>query len=285
MISPMKHIIILLSSALLLSCSAEKDYLVTFHTKYGNMYAVLYDETPKHKENFLKLAEAGRYDSTLFHRVIPDFMVQGGDVMTNPNASEDDSITYTVPAEFVKQFFHRRGAIAAARQGDNVNPERASSGSQFYIVDGTTLTEDQLLTDMDKLGNAIQELLQQDKYAEQRKELQDLYTAGDYDAYTQKFLSLKPLVEDALNISVDRKYPPERLRVYTTGGGAPHLDDTYTVFGQVIRGLNVVDSIAAQPTQVADRPVENIYMTVSVEKLSKKKITQRYGYEYPSEEK
>ena len=285
MISPMKHIIILLSSALLLSCSAEKDYLVTFHTQYGDMYAVLYDETPEHKENFLKLAEAGRYDSTLFHRVIPGFMVQGGDVMTNPNASEEDSITYTVPAEFVKQFFHRPGAIAAARQGDNVNPERASSGSQFYIVDGEKFTEDQLLTDMDKLGKAIQELLQQDKYAEQRQELQDLYTAGDYDAYTQKFLALKPTVEEALNVSVDRKYPPERLRVYTTEGGAPHLDDTYTVFGQVIQGLDVVDSIAAQPTRAPDRPVEDIYMTVSVEELPKKKITQRYGYEYPSEEK
>ncbi len=275
-------IVILLTALLTASCAAEKDYLVTFHTAYGDMHAILYDATPKHKKNFLELAQRGRYDSTLFHRVIADFMIQGGDLTTKPSSGPGDTIEYTIPAEFSDTLYHQKGALAAARQGDRINPEQASSGSQFYIVQGKTYTEDELITDMDKLTTGVQQLVQFVDYTDVRQELIELYESEDYEGYTQKMLSLKPAVEEKLDITVDREYSEEKLRAYTTVGGVPHLDDTYTVFGQVLDNLSVIDSIAKQPTGMADKPVKDIYLTVSVEELPKKKITQRFGYAYPS---
>lgn len=279
----MKQSILLLFATLMsVACSTEKDYLVTFSTPYGDMHAVLYDTTPKHKRNFLELAQSGQYDSTLFHRVIKDFMVQGGDLTTRPAAAPDDAADYTIPAEFVDTLYHRKGALAAARQGDQLNPERASSGSQFYIVQGKTYTEAELTVDMDKLSKGVEQLVQFVDYVDEGQKLIDLYQSGDYEGYTQAMLALKPAVEEKLDINVDRTYPAERLQAYTTVGGVPHLDDTYTVFGQVLDNLNVIDSIAHQPTGQADKPVKNIYMTVSVEEMPKKKITKNYGYIYPS---
>ena len=278
-----QRVLVVLSLALAVSCSAKKDFLVTIHTSYGDMHAVLYDATPKHKKNFIELAQSGRYDSTLFHRVIADFMIQGGDLTTKPSMGPDDTISYTVPAEFVDTLYHRKGALAAARQGDNINPERASSGSQFYIVQGQTYTENELVTDMNKLTAAVEQLVQFVDYTDVRDKLVALYESGDYQGYTEKMLSLKPAIKEKLDITVDRDYSPEKLRDYTTVGGVPHLDDTYTVFGQVVDGLAVIDSIGAQPTGQADKPVKDIYMTVSVEELPRKKITQQYGYAYPSE--
>lgn len=273
--------IILSLGIIIMSCATEKDYLVTFHTEYGDMKAVLYDATPQHKKNFLQLAEAGRYDSTLFHRVIPGFMVQGGDLTTKPSPTEEDKQLYTIPAEFVDTLYHKKGALSAARQGDHINPEKASSGTQFYIVQGSVFSEKELTTDMDKLGKGIQTLIQNDDdYADLEQELITLYNSGDFAAYTERLLELKPIVEDALNINVDKEYSQERLKAYTTIGGAPHLDDTYTVFGQIVDGLNVIDSIAAQRTGPADRPVEDIYMTVDVEEVRKKDIIKKYDIDY-----
>ena len=278
-----RSISLLLATLLVASCTTQKDHLVTIHTPYGDMHAVLYDVTPKHKENFIELAQNGRYDSTLFHRVITDFMIQGGDLTTKPTAGPEDTIGYTIPAEFVDTLYHRKGALAAARQGDQINPKRASNGSQFYIVQGQTHTEDELLTDMDKLTAAVQELVQFVDYTDVGEELVALYESGNYEGYTKRILSLKPAVEEKLDISVNRDYAAEKLHAYTTVGGVPHLDDTYTVFGQVIDNLSVIDSIAAQPTGRADKPVQNIYMTVSVEEMPRQKIAQQYGYVYPSE--
>ena len=268
---------------LLIGCSSEKDYLVTIHTDYGDMHAVLYDATPEHKKNFIELAKSGKYDSVIFHRVIEDFMIQTGDLTTKPNPQTEDTIDYTISAEFVDTLFHKKGALAAARQGDQVNPKRESSGSQFYIVQGTVLSEEELTIDMRKLNEGVGELLQRDDYVEVKEELLGLYEAQEFDAYTQKLLSLKPEVEEKLGVDVDRRYPAERLEAYTTLGGVPHLDDTYTVFGEVVDGLAVIDSIAAQPTgaRAVEKPNEDIYMTVEVEELSRKKITQQYGYEFP----
>lgn len=274
-------ILVTITTILMASCTAEKDYLITFHTSYGDMHAILYDATPRHKKNFLELAQSGRYDSTLFHRVIDGFMIQGGDLTTKPSPGPGDTIEYTVPAEFSDTLYHRKGALAAARQGDRRNPERASSGSQFYVVQGVVYTEDKLLTDMDKLTKGVQQLVQFVDYTDEGQALIDLYESGDYDGYTKKMLELKPAVEKKLDISVDRDYPEEKLHAYTTVGGVPHLDDTYTVFGQVLDNLAVIDSIAIQPTN-AERPLNDIYLTVSVEELPKKKITQRFGYVYPS---
>jgi peptidyl-prolyl cis-trans isomerase B (cyclophilin B) len=139
----MKNLLYLLLFSTLFSCATDKDYLVTIKTEYGDMHAILYDETPKHKDNFIKLAQEGFYDSTLFHRVMKEFMVQGGDPNSKgiaPGARlGNGGPGYNIPAEFNKKYYHEKGALAAARQPDQVNPERESSGSQFYIVQGQSL--------------------------------------------------------------------------------------------------------------------------------------------------
>ena len=126
---------------ILQSCDMDKDVIITISTPYGEMKAILYDETPLHKQNFIKLSESGQFDSTIFHRVINEFMIQGGDVNL---FDEDKPIDYTIPAEINDNLFHRKGEIAAARMGDNVNPNRESSGCQFYIVQGKVYTEEEL---------------------------------------------------------------------------------------------------------------------------------------------
>jgi cyclophilin family peptidyl-prolyl cis-trans isomerase len=184
---------------------SKKDQLITISTPQGDIRLVLFDETPRHKANFLKLAQSGFYNGTTFHRIIPNFMIQGGD----PNSKDDDPTNdgagspdqKMIPAEIRPELLHKYGAVAAARTGDMMNPERASSGSQFYIVENHN--------------------------------------------------------------------------------GTPHLNGAYTVFGQVISGLEVVDKIANQPVVDRNRPIADIKMTVKVEKLRKKKITELYGYQYP----
>ena len=180
---------------------SKKDMLVTISTSFGDMRVVLFDQTPKHKENFLKLAKEGFYDNTTFHRIIDGFMIQGGDANTkdeDPNNDGIGDIGYRVPAEILPNLKHVRGAVAAAR---NNNPQKESSGSQFYIVENHN--------------------------------------------------------------------------------GTPFLDNNYTVFGQVIAGLEVIDKIAEQPKGPMDRPTAPIRMKVKVDKVKKKKITKEFGYNYP----
>ena len=180
-----------------------KDQLVTIETPQGEIKLVLFDDTPQHKENFLKLAQEGFYDGTTFHRIIDGFMIQGGDPNTKDSDPGNDGAGnpgYTVPAEINPKHRHVRGAVAAARQGDQVNPSRASSGSQFYIVENHE--------------------------------------------------------------------------------GTPVLDEAYTVFGQVVDGLDVIDKIAEQPKDGRDRPLSDIKMKVKVEKVRKKKIARKYNYDY-----
>jgi cyclophilin family peptidyl-prolyl cis-trans isomerase len=187
----------------------KKDYLFTISTRLGDIKFVLFDETPLHKENFLKLTEEGFYDSTTFHRVINNFMIQGGDPATKPGgepvpppASPDGwNDENSVAAEILPSLGHDRGMVAAARMGDFINPERRSSKSQFYIVQNPN--------------------------------------------------------------------------------GTPHLDGAYSVYGKVLDGMDVVDAIAKERTGAGNRPVEPIYMTVTVEKMKRKKIAEEYaGYEY-----
>ncbi|MBC3783837.1 peptidylprolyl isomerase [Spirosoma utsteinense] len=213
----------------------KKDYLVTVNTPYGPMRLVLYDQTPKHKENFIKLVDKKFYDSLLFHRVIPGFMVQGGD----PNSRKapageplgNGDIGYRIPAEILPELFHKKGVLAAAR--DN-NPEKASSGCQFYVVQGRVWPDDEL---------------------QKQVERSQTRTAG-------------------------RVFTNEQKQVYKTLGGSPHLDGSYTVFGEVIDGLAIVDSIAKQPRDPQDRPKQDVRMTVTGEWVKKKKITKQYKFRY-----
>ncbi len=261
------------------SCKVDKDYVVSIETEYGTMKAVLFEDTPKHKENFIKLAQSGRYDSTIFHRVIKDFMIQGGDI----DKKEGTTSKSTIPAEFVKKHFHRKGALAAARQGDAVNPKKASSWCQFYIVQGQKYDKNELTIDQGKMNNALGQLMQMEKYADLRQELTDLYQSGNMKAYSNKIASLKPICEKELNISVSKDMPADRVEAYSTVGGTPHLDDDYTVFGQVVEGLDVIDKIATVSTAGGDKPRKDIFIKMTVEELPKKKITELYGVEYPEE--
>ncbi|MDH5604742.1 MAG: peptidylprolyl isomerase [Cyclobacteriaceae bacterium] len=279
----MKNLLfIFLITFLSFSCDRDTDFLITISTPFGDMKAILYDETPRHKENFISLAKEGKYDSTIFHRIIKEFMVQGGDINQKPG--HEGSIDYTVPAEFVPGYFHKKGALAAARQADKVNPKKASSGSQFYVVHGKVWDEVELTTDLNQLNAAIGVLIRLPEYDSIGKVLIDTYTAGDYEGYNKMVLDLRPAVEERLGRDVSKKIVPERLAVYTTLGGAAWLDDAYTVFGEVVEGLDVIDKIAAVQTGTADKPLEDIYMTVSVEEMPKKKITKLYGFEYPAKE-
>ncbi|MBD2714590.1 peptidylprolyl isomerase [Microvirga sp. STR05] len=207
-VSALLSVFLLLLTSMAVAAKApkpsKKDQLVTISTSLGDIKLILFDATPQHKANFLKLAESGFYNGTTFHRIIPNFMVQGGDANSKDADPANDGMgqpnEQTIPAEIRPELKHRFGALAAARQGDFVNPQRASSASQFYLVQNHQ--------------------------------------------------------------------------------GTSHLDGQYTVFGQVVSGLDIIDKIAAQPKDDRDRPLTDLKMTVKVEKLKKKRITELYGYAY-----
>jgi peptidyl-prolyl cis-trans isomerase B (cyclophilin B) len=275
---------------LITSCAQNKknDYVVTFKTEFGDMVAILYDETPLHKANFVKLAKEHYFDSLLFHRVIPGFMIQGGDSASR-NAAPGVPLgmggkKYTIPAEFNTKFFHEKGALSAARQADQVNPTKASSGSQFYIVQGTVFTQadvDAMKTDMNKLMTGLRKMFEDPQYKPLLDSLNQLYFSGDMPAYQKRLIELVPRVEKATGTKVSKEISPEKVKAYTTIGGAPHLDGDYTVFGKVIKGLNVIDSIANVQRDGGDRPLKDVRMFVTVEEMPKKKITKEYGWVYP----
>jgi len=196
---------------------------VSIETTLGNIVLELYNETPKHRDNFLKLAGEGFYDGTLFHRVIGGFMAQGGD----PDSKGAEPGTklgaggpgYTIESEIDPAFVHFKGALAAARMGDQVNPQRRSSGSQFYIVQGRDVTPQTLQSIVQSKRNSM----------------------------------LQPY-----------SYTPDQIAAYGELGGTPHLDMQYTVFGQVVEGLDVLDAICAAQTDRANRPNEDVKMTMTI---------------------
>ena len=257
------------------SACAKKDYLITIKTTYGEIKVILYDQTPGHKDNFLKLAQNGDFDSTDFHRIIKDFMIQGGDV--NAKKGNENKEKYTIPAEFVETLIHQRGALAAAREGDKENPTKASSGCQWYIVQGMVYSEDELTTDMQKLNTYMVRWVQKPENAQQKEELSRVYFQEGQQAYSKKLMELKPTLEKEFNTTFEIDFPEDRLKVYTTIGGAPHLDGAYTVFGRVVEGMGVVDKIASVKTGAMDSPVEKIYMTMEVAAVNEKKLEQLYG--------
>lgn len=289
----MKKTAILLVGILLLcagqSSGQKTDYVVTIKTKFGDMVAILYDETPKHKANFIKLANEHFFDSLLFHRIIEGFMIQGGDP-TSKKAKAGERLGfgdpgYTVDAEFNPKFFHEKGALSAARMNDQANPTKASNGSQFYIVQGKVISEDELRTDPDKFTTALQKFFEDPANLPLYDSLRKMAQAGDTKRYEATILGLKPRIEKATGINTTKDVSPEKLKAYTTIGGVPRLDGSYTVFGKVIKGLDVVDKIAAQPKDQADRPRDDVRMFVTVTVMPKKKIEKIYGYKYPETKK
>jgi peptidyl-prolyl cis-trans isomerase B (cyclophilin B) len=274
---------------LISGCGQNKDHVVTIKTKYGDMVAILYDETPKHKENFLKLAKEHYFDSLLFHRVIQGFMIQGGDP-DSKNAKPGAPLgqggpTYTIEAEFRPEYFHEKGALSAARLGDAQNPTKASSGSQFYIVQGIKSSEAELRIDPVKLNTAMQQFFQNPDNKPAYDSIIRYYQTRDMKGYQDYVLKLKPRIEKETGIVAEKDISPEKLKAYTTVGGAPHLDGEYTVFGKIIKGLDIIDKIAAQPVGAGDRPMEDIRMSVTVEEMSRKKIEKEFGYKYPEKKK
>ncbi len=240
----------------------EKRTQVKFETTLGDIVVELYNETPKHRDNFIKLTKEGMYDSTLFHRVIRQFMIQAGD--PDSKTANDTAqlgggdVGYTVPAEFVPEFFHKKGALAAARMSDDVNPERASSGCQFYIVTGRKFSESQLLNMEGQKNNARIDEIFNELARKHMKEIYKMRKANDEAG----LMALQDTLEAQATAQYKKeekfKFTPEQIAAYTTIGGAPHLDGAYTVFGQVVDGMEAVEKIEGTKTGRADRPIENV---------------------------
>lgn len=199
------------------SMSAYAQKCVSIETKHGTMEVQLYDETPLHRDNFVKLVESGYYDGLLFHRVIKEFMIQGGDP-DSKNASAGQALGtggpgYTIPAEINKKFYHKKGVLSAARQGDQVNPQKRSSGSQFYIVQGRPFSANEI---------------------------------------------------NAMKSQRGMTFTPQQEKDYMNVGGSPWLDNEYTVFGEVTKGLDVIDKIAAEKVDQRDRPAKDVHMKMKM---------------------
>lgn len=263
-------LIVLTCFVVFVSCGKQNDNMVEISTPYGTMRAVLYDDTPIHKKNFLRLVEAGEYDSLLFHRVIRGFMIQGGD----PNSRHADrdtklgvsEIGEPIPSEIVyPKYFHKRGALAAARKPDSVNPEKMSSGSQFYIVQGAVYDS----VALDNVELEFNNVMRRDVFYEVQPYYQDslIYYQEHGMAIELSELQLRIMakVQELAEQKGLFKFTPEVREVYQTVGGTPQLDGKYTVFGEVVDGFEVLDSIAETMTErPSDRPVEDIWMTIKV---------------------
>ncbi len=234
---------------------------VEIRTDLGNIRVKLYNETPKHRDNFLKLVREGFYKDLLFHRVIKDFMIQGGDPKSKGASSETSlgggDVGYTIPAEMDETLIHKKGALAAARTGDEVNPKRESSGCQFYIVQGK-LSNDAELNQTEKYQeNKAKERRFKELCLERSEEIRNLQITRNREG----LMKLQSEFEDILDKEFKNKkykYTAEQRETYKTIGGTPFLDREYTVFGEVIDGLDVVDKIASVVTGNADRPKSDL---------------------------
>ena len=241
----------------------DKETMLKIETTLGTIRVKLNNETPQHRDNFIKLAKNDTYNGTLFHRVIKDFMVQAGDP-DSKNAPKGKSlgsgdVGYTIPAEFVyPQHFHKKGALSAARQGDDTNPLKASSGCQFYIVTGKVYSDSTLLSmeqqkNQNKVTTIFNALAQK-----QMKEIYKMRKANDEEGLYALQDTLLAQAEEAAAKQPDFHFTPEQVKAYTTVGGTPHLDGEYTVFGEVVEGIEIVDKIQQVKTDRGDRPEEDV---------------------------
>ena len=241
----------------------DKETLVKIETTVGDIKVKLYNETPKHRDNFIKLVKDGMYEGTLFHRVIKDFMIQAGDP-DSKNAPKGKmlgagDVGYTIPAEFVyPKFFHKKGALSAARQGDNVNPKKESSGCQFYIVTGKVYNDSTLLSMESQMNENKINVIFNTLAQKHMKEIYKMRKANDEDGLYDLQEKLFAEAQEIAAKQPEFHFTPEQIEAYTTVGGTPHLDNEYTVFGEVVEGLDVVDKIQQVKTDRSDRPEEDV---------------------------
>jgi cyclophilin family peptidyl-prolyl cis-trans isomerase len=244
-----------------MSCNApggNENSVVLIKTTLGDIKIKLYDGTPVHRDNFIKLVNMGFYDGISFHRVIKDFMIQTGDPLTRTGLTKvqlDSLSTYTIPAEFQKEYYHKKGALAAAREGNDVNPEMRSSGTQFYIVQGKKYTDSELRATEERINSNIKQSLFS-RFIKESADSAKLSGKPIQDSEIQERASLKMF--DYLTTIGDYKFSEAQLCSYKNAGGVPRLDGTYTVFGEVIEGLEIVDKIAAVQTDQSDKPVNDV---------------------------
>lgn len=273
-------IILLLSSCAILKSKAPIEQKILMQTNHGDIIVKLYNETPKHRDNFIKLVDTCYYDSLLFHRVIDNFMIQTGDPESR-NASRiarlgNGGPGYTIESEIVKGLYHKKGALAAARQSNDVNPERRSSGSQFYIVEGNKWTDSQLDL-LQKRRNSyiisdyITRYLKKPENEKMRIHLDSLQRNRNTDKFNEIYLQLTDLIIPQIKSDSVKLFElnDEQKEIYKTNGGSPHLDGEYTIFGEVIKGMNVVEEIALVDKDIRNRPKEDVII------LKMRKMTEK----------
>ena len=273
----MKRLIVLVLLAIVgvgISCSSaekgNKDAMVLIKTELGDIKLKLYDETPEHKKNFIKLVGEGYYDGILFHRVIKNFMIQGGDEKSK-NAEPGvryggGNPGYTLPAEINPKYFHKRGALAAARRGGPSNPEKRSSGSQFYIVQGFVHSQGKLDTMAMTLNSRAKNELLKEKFNASNEVLNEFRTNNDQAGFNACVAGIRAEVDSIWESTEQMEFTPEQREAYTTVGGYPALDGDYTVFGEVVEGLDVIEKISLLETDRYDRPVKDIKMEIELVK-------------------
>jgi len=258
----------LTASFLFVACNQNtksKQRLAKIETPYGDMIVKLYDETPKHRDNFVKLVNDDFFNNTLFHRVINEFMIQGGDPDSKEATADqrlgNGDVGYKIDAEFKAELFHKKGVIAAAREGDRVNPKKASSGCQFYIVQGKVWNDVGLKNQETRINNRHKQNLFNRYFEEQMK----TDSASKTERSQEELMSLiNSKVQEQLNKETPFSIPEAHKAVYKEIGGTPHLDGSYTVFGEVIEGLHIIDSIAKVETNKYDRPLEDVKMKIKM---------------------
>lgn len=242
----------------------EKETTVRIETSMGTIRVKLYNETPLHRDNFIKLAQSGVYNDIIFHRVIRNFMIQTGDpalkAQGKPLSVDTNDFKYTIPAEIVyPRYYHKKGALAAARMSDDVNPQRESSGTQFYIVTGRTFSKGQLM----ELHTAIYHNKVHNLYEKlshnHMKEMLLMRRNGETERLQALRDSLEKQAEEEIANNPPAYYTETQKQVYSSVGGTPHLDGEYTVFGEVIEGIEVAEAIERTKTK-SDRPIEDIYI-------------------------